>query len=129
MCLAGDYPGVEKHRAPIQLNKGPGIKLYDKSGKAHYHQIVPPILVEALENVAFEKGIPYQYEFLAGSTNADVFAMEHTGVIAGGISIPCRYTHTPVEIVSLKDTENAIKLTVFSRRAFSRKRSMSFSVL
>jgi len=112
ICLAGDFPGVVKHKAPVKLGKGPGIKVYDRSNVTHYSQIVPRKLVEALEEIAKENDIPYQFDFLLGSTNADVFSLENTGVIAGGIGIPCRYTHTPIEMINLKDVENAIKLTL-----------------
>ncbi len=112
ICLAGDFPNVIKHKAPINLCKGPGIKVYDRSTVTHYSQIVPRKLVDALEQIAIENDIPYQFDFLLGSTNADVFSLENTGIITGGIGIPCRYTHTPIEMINLKDIENAIKLTI-----------------
>ena len=112
VCAPGDFPGIPKHHAPIELHKGPGIKVYEKSRFSHYQHVVPRKLVETLTNVAMEHGIPYQLDFMTGCTNAGIFALQDTGVLAGGISLPCRYTHTPVEIVSLQDAENAVKLTL-----------------
>jgi tetrahedral aminopeptidase len=36
--------------------------------------------------------------------------MTSTGVSTGVVSIPSRYTHSPVEIVDLMDMENSLKL-------------------
>jgi len=43
-------------------------------------------------------------------TEADVLQTTREGVPTALISIPNRYTHTPVELVSLDDLENTAKL-------------------
>jgi endoglucanase len=44
--------------------------------------------------------IPYQREVLEiGSTDARAIQTSHSGVLAGCLSIPCRYVHTPSEMV------------------------------
>jgi len=36
----------------------------------------------------------------------------HAGVPAGCLSIPCRYIHSPSEMVDRDDVENSVKLLV-----------------
>jgi endoglucanase len=73
------------------------------------HPKVLRLLVEAAE----ENNIPYQLETgLSGSTDAARIALTREGVPSGVISVPTRYIHSPASMASLKDIENAVKLTV-----------------
>ena len=105
--VAGDMPATPYHRAPLTLGEGFGIKLRDKSSVSAFSHVVPPALVEAMEAVAIKNGLPYQYDFLSGCTNAEIFALQELGVPCGGIGIPCRYIHSPVEVIHLNDLRNA----------------------
>lgn len=88
------------------LGGGPCIKIADKSLIAH------PLVTGLLERVAEQIGIPYQQEIFMGiGTDAGAIHMTGTGVTSGVISIPSRYTHTPVEIVDLDDLANTVKLS------------------
>ena len=40
---------------------------------------------------------------LAGGTDAGAMQLTRSGVITGGISIPCRYVHTPTEMADIGD--------------------------
>ncbi|GKW45310.1 M42 family metallopeptidase [Planococcus sp. NCCP-2050] len=87
------------------LGAGPCIKIADKSLIAH------PLVTGLLKRVAEEKAIPVQTEIFMGiGTDAGAIHMTSTGVSSGVISIPSRYTHSPVEIVDLDDLENGVKL-------------------
>ena len=110
ICTAGDFPGIREGKAPIALNGGPGVKVYDRSASSHYSQVTPLKLIEEIERITKERSIPFQYDFLSGSTNADVFSLESSGILTTGISIPCRYTHSPVETISLQDMKYALDL-------------------
>lgn len=104
--FASDYPGAEKKivgdvslgGGPI-LHKGPNI-----------NPVVGRLLVEA----AKRKKIPYQMkaEARASGTDANVIQITRAGVAAGLIGVPNRYMHTPVEMISLQDVENCIRLLV-----------------
>lgn len=61
-----------------------------------------------LQSVAAENNIPYQLEIMAGrtGTNADSMTVSAGGMISSLISIPLKYMHTGVEIVSISDVEN-----------------------
>ncbi|MGN0570867.1 MAG: M42 family metallopeptidase [Candidatus Fimenecus sp.] len=67
---------------------------------------------EGLRQIAIEQQIPYQIEVMGGlsGTNADVIASEVGGVQTGLLSVPLRYMHTGIEIVSVKDVENTARL-------------------
>jgi putative aminopeptidase FrvX len=66
-------------------------------------------MVAAAEKI----GIPYQMEILeAGSTDARAMQLARAGVPAGCLSIPCRYVHSPSEMVDYEDVQNAVRLLV-----------------
>ncbi|MEM2263108.1 MAG: M42 family metallopeptidase [Candidatus Bathyarchaeia archaeon] len=107
VTVAGDVPGVKEVEAPVKMRRGPAIEIADMS--LITHPKVLRLLVEAAE----ENNIPYQLETgLPGSTDAARIALTREGVPSGVISVPTRYIHSPASMVSLKDVENAVKLTV-----------------
>ena len=69
-------------------------------------------LSEKLVSVAEKNDMPYQREVMSGSTgtNADRFSVNRGGVKAATLSIPLKYMHTPVEVISLSDVENTARL-------------------
>ncbi|MEI6291743.1 MAG: M42 family peptidase, partial [Chloroflexota bacterium] len=55
--------------------------------------------------------IPYQREvLLGGTTDARAMQIVRAGIPVGCISIPCRYVHTPSEMVDLRDVKHAVEL-------------------
>lgn len=63
---------------------------------------------EKLRQLAVEKNIPYQLEIMSGMTGTDADSMTCAadGLVSSLISIPLRYMHTGVEVISLSDIEN-----------------------
>ncbi|MBS7620869.1 M42 family metallopeptidase [Candidatus Bathyarchaeota archaeon] len=107
VTIAGDVPSVKEVEAPVKLRKGPSITVAD------YGLITHPKVLRLLVDVAEENKIPYQLETgLQGSTDAARISLTREGVPSGVISVPTRYIHSPASLLSLKDTENAVKLTV-----------------
>ncbi len=108
-----DLPGAE-HTCSSVLGKGPAIKLMDSS------VICQPEMVQWMMAVAERENIPVQRDILtAGGTDAGVIQPSRCGVWTGGISIPCRCTHAPVEVCDLKDLENCARLiAALAERAF-----------
>lgn len=104
-----DEPG-SKHAATALCGKGAAVKIMDRS------LISAPALVEKLMALGEEKGIPVQRDVLQfGGTDAGPIQATRGGVCAGGISIPCRYTHTPTEMADLNDVRACVDLV----RAFA----------
>ena len=99
----GDTPrGI---KMDVALGAGPAIKVRDK------RMISDPRIVDLMSNRAEEAGIPHQFEVLQrGSTDAASIQVTRAGVPAGCLSIPCRYIHTPSEMVDMNDVENAVLL-------------------
>ena len=101
-----DAPGSEKS-GTARLGKGAGIKVMDSSIICH------PDVAARLERLAGAGGIPVQRDILrSGGTDAGAIHTTRLGVKTGGISIPCRYIHTPAEAASLEDAAACVKLAV-----------------
>jgi endoglucanase len=108
---ATDQPGVElgpdtKH----ELGSGPVIA---RGTTLH------PAVTELLLDTAEAEGIAHTTESLGRGTGTDVDAVHasRTGVPSAVVSIPLRYMHSSVELVSLADVEAATKLlAAFARR-------------
>ena len=101
-----DTPGSEKS-GTVGLGKGAAIKVMDSSVICH------PEVVSKLEELAREQKIPAQRDILrAGGTDAGAMHITRSGVKTGGISVPCRYVHTPVEMADLNDTQHCVQLAV-----------------
>ena len=96
---ATDYPTVSKaQHGDIKIGGGPAIT---HGGCNH------PEVVKRLEEIAAKKKIPLQHEAMSASsgTDTDVIFWTRGGIASALISLPNRYMHSPVEVVSLKDLE------------------------
>lgn len=103
VTLTGDTPKWIKME--VSLGKGPAIKVRDG------RMLANPQVVDVLVNAAEKSKIPYQLEILeGGTTDASAIQITRAGVPAGCVSIPCRYVHTPSEMVDYNDVQNAVKL-------------------
>ncbi len=101
----GDTPKGLKME--VRLGRGPAIKVRDQGN------LSDPRVVAWMVKTAEKARIPYQMEVLErGGTDARAIQLSRAGVPAGCLSIPCRYIHTPSEMVDLRDVENAVKLLV-----------------
>ena len=101
-----DVPGSEQY-GTTQLGKGAAVKVMDSSVICH------PAMVAKLEHVAKTHSIAVQRDILrAGGTDAGVMSVNRNGVITGGISVPCRYIHTPCEMADLSDVDACVALVV-----------------
>ena len=105
VTLTGDTPkGVKME---VALGKGPAVKIKDAGMLAN------PRVVNWMVETAQKAKIPYQLEILErGGTDARAIQLSRAGVPAGCLSIPCRYVHSPSEMVDLDDVENSVKLLV-----------------
>ncbi len=102
---AGDMPGIPKHKSPTQLGKGPALTVADRTLIAH------PQVLATLEQVATRKKIPFQYKQpLGGGTDGGPISQSRKGVPTGVVSVPCRYIHSAISLLRLRDIQAAINL-------------------
>jgi putative aminopeptidase FrvX len=108
---ATDAPGVEPDEiGKHELGSGPVI-----ARGPVLNRRVADMLVAAAE----AEEIPYTVEVSGRSTftDADSLHVSRAGVPTGGVWIPLRYMHTPVEVVQLDDVEATVRLLVaFAQR-------------
>ncbi len=73
-----------------------------------------PGLNQVLRDLAEKHKIPLQLEISPGRTGTDADGIHAScgGVATAVLSIPNRYMHSPNEIISIKDLDNAVKLMV-----------------
>jgi len=110
VTFATDQPDVsEKDSSEIHLGKGPAVARGPRLNAG---------VERLLEKAARKKKIPLQYELLEGrtGTDGDPIYRSRGGVPLGIVSVPSRYMHTPVEVVSLSDLDGiADLLAAFAR--------------
>jgi endoglucanase len=85
-------------------------------------------VVARIEAVAREQRIPLQHEAMSSTSGTDTDAIFWTrgGIPSALISLPNRYMHSPVELVSLKDLEQIPEL--IAAFAISLRRGEEFKV-
>lgn len=99
-----DQPDVDKKQnGDVGLGKGPIIPRGAN---------INPALFDLLVDTAEREKIPVQ---LTGhprpaGTDANVMQISRKGVATALVKIPLRYMHTPVEVLSLSDLDNAVRL-------------------
>lgn len=102
--FASDFPTVDKNRVgDIKLGAGPIL---------HRGPNINPVVERRLLQAAKDHSIPWQMqaEPRATGTDANAIQVSRSGVAAGLVSIPNRYMHTPVEVVSLEDLDYCSQL-------------------
>jgi endoglucanase len=101
---ASDYPDVDKKRVgDVAVGEGPVL------GKGAN---INPVIGRKLVEIAKREKIKYQFCGLpkGTGTDANIIQLTRSGVATGLVSVPCRYLHTPIEVISLDDLESASHL-------------------
>jgi endoglucanase len=78
-----------------------------------------PRIFELLYETAEQEEIPFAVESHGKNTgtDADAIHISRTGIPTGLVEVPCRYMHSPVEMVSLEDVDAAARLiAAFAQR-------------
>jgi len=108
VTITGDHPGIEKKDSAIEMGKGPSITVSDADGRGI---IVPESVLKWLKVAAESNNIPYQLEVgSGGTTDATAIHLTKDGIPTGVLSMPTRYIHTPVSVLSMDDLEKSAEL-------------------
>ena len=102
--FSSDFPGGEPRRTgEIALGKGPIL---------HVGANINPVLGRLLVDTAKRKRIPWQMQAEPRATGTDANAIQVTrgGCATALVSVPNRYMHSPIEVISLKDLDNTVQL-------------------
>ncbi|MBN1978949.1 MAG: M42 family metallopeptidase [Anaerolineae bacterium] len=103
--VADDVPKEKDASPTTQLGKGPAITVMDHSF------ISDRRLLRLLTSTAEELSIPYQFKQPGiGGTDAGAIHRSRAGVPSVTVAVPCRYIHSPVALLSLKDFDNTVRL-------------------
>jgi endoglucanase len=101
VTIPGDHPGIEKKDSALEIGKGPVITVVDGGGRG---LMADPGVVRWLSETAEEYGIPYQLDVGdGGTTDATAIHLTKEGIPSSTISVPARYIHSPVEVMSIED--------------------------
>lgn len=108
---AGDQPDMDLYRdLPARAGGGPLLQLATGGANGRGFFIYPGMR-RLLLGLAEEIGIPYQTTIItASNTDATSMQMAREGVPSGIISFARRYSHTPVEMLDLRDARHALTL-------------------
>jgi tetrahedral aminopeptidase len=101
---ATDCPTIDKKQeGDVSLGKGPVI---------YRGPNMTPVVVEKLIETATAGEVPYQVAASGRATGTDANTIQTSrgGVATGLVSIPNRYMHSPVEMISLDDIDRAADL-------------------
>ncbi|MFN1834042.1 M20/M25/M40 family metallo-hydrolase [Balneola sp. MJW-20] len=115
-----DTPGIDqKEHGTVLLGKGPTLQ----HGGANH-----PKVVDYLEQVCEDHKIEVQHEATSVRTGTDTDSIfyQQTGIPSALISLPLRYMHSPVEICSMKDVDDLVK--IMAEAVLNMKPHQTFSV-
>jgi putative aminopeptidase FrvX len=114
---AGDTPDLQGAN-DVRIGGGPAVKHYDFHGRgplAGY--IAPPGLAERLHACGAAIGVATQREAIVGLvTDAAEMKAQPNAPVVACLSVPTRYTHSPVELLALNDLVGLIALTEHALR-------------
>jgi endoglucanase len=103
--VCDDFPKERDVSPTTRLGAGPAISIMDRS------VISDRRLVDLLISAAEESEIPYQFKQPGvGGTDSGAIHLAKTGVPTTVLSVPSRYIHSPVCLLSLSDFDYTVEL-------------------
>ncbi len=102
---ANDMPDALSHQSVTKVGFGPAISIMDLA------TVSLPRMINALRETGDKNDIPYQMRKGArGGTDAGAIHKACAGSVTGGLSVPCRYIHSPISVCSVDDFINTYRL-------------------
>ncbi len=95
---AADTPEINKDFQGPLLGAGPAISIMDRT------ILVSKKMRDQLITAAEKADVPYQFRRSTGAgTDAGSISLSRGGVLAGVLSVPCRYIHSPYSVLKMSD--------------------------
>jgi putative aminopeptidase len=106
----GDTPDMSWQKdLNVGIGRGPAIQVM--SGAGGRGNLLHPVVREFLTGVAADDEVPVQLcTFTGGNNDSAAMAWAAEGVAAGSLTLPRRYSHSPVELMDLNDAVAAYRL-------------------
>jgi endoglucanase len=105
--IANDVPGIGPEAGQEVLGGGPGMMLYT------FSELPNRKLVALVKQVAAEKSIPLQFDFVQGfGDDAGAIKLNNTGVPVTTVLVPARSTHAHNGIIDRADFDRTVDLMV-----------------
>lgn len=123
---SGDTPDISTLKElPIRIGCGPVFPLL--AGGSPRGNIMHPGFKNFLINTAEKTCIPYQLAtFSGGTTDISAIHLVREGIVAGAVTMPRRYSHSPVELLDLNDAVNTFGLLEYIARHMEDLRTITF---
>lgn len=110
----GDTPDIDTEaRLPIYLGQGPVCPLADSLPSKELYTIIHPKIRRMIEEASSRAAVAIQYLTIAGesyTTDAARLALAAGGIPVGVLAVPRRYSHSPVELLDLRDAEASLRV-------------------
>ena len=109
---ADDYPAGNPTDPTVEVGAGPVVEFGDGTSEYLFGGVlVDRQTFEWLTAAAGSRDVAVQHAVMvSGTTDATQFQQVRGGRHAGAVAVPCRYTHSPVETLSLADANEAAEL-------------------
>ena len=103
VTFATDFPSIDQKSGSVDIGKGPAVSRGPN---------LNPRLFDLIQSTGTTREIPFQVEPAPRGTGTDANQMQLSrgGVATALVSIPCRYLHTPCELISIDDIDHAAQL-------------------
>jgi Cellulase M and related proteins len=103
--VAADVMDKDEEEWITELGKGPACSILDRT------TLYSPRLVQYVSELAHKKKIPFQLRRgSSGGNDAGRIHLTRTGIPTISLSVPCRYIHSYVSVISKKDYEECYNL-------------------
>jgi putative aminopeptidase FrvX len=102
-------PITPPQQATAECGKGPVIRSMDVNAQG-WGTLYSKKIRQKLVATAMKRGIPHQKDVSRTWTDASTIHTSGKGVPCGGLYIPRRYSHSPVELVKWSDVEKTAEL-------------------
>jgi putative aminopeptidase FrvX len=108
--VSTDTPVDIQRLAGARLGQGAVLRILDS------RTVVPPHVADRIIAIAKGEKIPLQLGTTSGGTDSSAFSAG--GAIDVGLSWPGRYSHSPVEVMDMRDLEALVRLIVALSRTY-----------